>query len=90
MYSGERTLMVITKLDLMDHGRNATNLLLRQDPILLKKPKLEIVGVVNRSYKDNETGIVWLFNEVVTNQNFQLLCVVLVFWKSQRKRNDIL
>ncbi|KRY90732.1 Dynamin-1-like protein [Trichinella pseudospiralis] len=46
--SGKRTLAVITKLDLMDHGTDATDLLLgKVIPV-----KLGIIGVVNRSQQD--------------------------------------
>ena len=46
--SGRRTLAVITKLDLMDHGTDAMDVLLgRIIPV-----KLGIVGVVNRSQAD--------------------------------------
>ncbi|KAL1231417.1 Dynamin-1-like protein [Trichinella pseudospiralis] len=45
---GKRTLAVITKLDLMDHGTDATDLLLgKVIPV-----KLGIIGVVNRSQQD--------------------------------------
>ncbi|KAE8749331.1 hypothetical protein FOCC_FOCC003845, partial [Frankliniella occidentalis] len=47
---GERTLAVLTKLDLMDKGTNATDILTgRCIPV-----KLGIIGVVNRSQKDIE------------------------------------
>ncbi|CAJ0566903.1 unnamed protein product, partial [Mesorhabditis spiculigera] len=47
---GERTLVVLTKLDLMDHGTNALDVLTRQ----LVHVKLGIIGVVNRSQADIE------------------------------------
>ncbi len=46
--SGRRTLAVITKLDLMDHGTDAMDVLCgRVVPV-----KLGIIGVVNRSQAD--------------------------------------
>ncbi|CDW52841.1 dynamin 1 protein [Trichuris trichiura] len=45
---GERTLAVVTKLDLMDYGTDATDLLLGK----VVPVKLGIVGVVNRSNQD--------------------------------------
>ncbi len=46
--SGRRTLAVITKLDLMDHGTDAMDVLCgRVIPV-----KLGIIGVVNRSQAD--------------------------------------
>jgi dynamin 1-like protein len=45
---GRRTLAVITKLDLMDHGTDAVDVLCgRVIPV-----KLGIIGVVNRSQAD--------------------------------------
>ena len=45
---GRRTLAVVTKLDLMDHGTDAVDVLLgRVIPV-----KLGIIGVVNRSQAD--------------------------------------
>lgn len=45
--SGRRTLAVVTKLDLMDAGTDAMDVLLgRVIPV-----KLGIIGVVNRSHK---------------------------------------
>lgn len=45
---GRRTLAVLTKLDLMDHGTDAVDVLLgRVIPV-----KLGIIGVVNRSQQD--------------------------------------
>ncbi|KAJ1523237.1 hypothetical protein ONE63_001119 [Megalurothrips usitatus] len=46
--AGERTLAVVTKLDLMDKGTNATDILTGK----LIPVKLGIIGVVNRSQKD--------------------------------------
>jgi len=48
---GERTLAVLTKLDLMDEGTDARGILTMEDP---NAPKLKLgyVGVVNRSQKD--------------------------------------
>ncbi|CAH8564279.1 unnamed protein product [Dicrocoelium dendriticum] len=49
---GRRTLCILTKLDLMDHGTDAHDLLLgRVVPV-----KLGIVGVVNRSQADIKSG----------------------------------
>ncbi|KAL1140227.1 hypothetical protein AAG570_000159 [Ranatra chinensis] len=49
---GERTLAVVTKLDLMDAGTDATDILCgRVIPV-----RLGIVGVVNRSHKDFQEG----------------------------------
>ena len=46
--SGRRTLAVVTKLDLMDHGTDAMDVLCgRVIPV-----KLGIIGVVNRSQAD--------------------------------------
>ena len=46
--TGKRTLAVITKLDLMDHGTDAMDVLCgRVIPV-----KLGIIGVVNRSQAD--------------------------------------
>uniref|UniRef100_A0A5S6R116 Probable deoxycytidylate deaminase n=1 Tax=Trichuris muris TaxID=70415 RepID=A0A5S6R116_TRIMR len=45
---GDRTLAVVTKLDLMDYGTDATDLLLGK----LIPIKLGIIGVVNRSNQD--------------------------------------
>ena len=46
--SGRRTLAVLTKLDLMDHGTDAMDVLCgRVIPV-----KLGIVGVINRSQAD--------------------------------------
>ena len=48
MYLGRRTLAVVTKLDLMDHGTDAMDVLCgRVIPV-----KLGIIGVVNRSQAD--------------------------------------
>jgi dynamin 1-like protein len=44
---GNRTLGVVTKLDLMDKGTNATNVL--EDKTIIK---LGMIGVVNRSQQD--------------------------------------
>ena len=47
-WSGRRTLAVVTKLDLMDHGTDAVDVLCgRVIPV-----KLGIIGVVNRSQAD--------------------------------------
>lgn len=47
-FLGRRTLCVLTKLDLMDHGTDAHDLLMnRVIPV-----KLGIIGVVNRSQAD--------------------------------------
>ena len=46
--SGRRTLAVITKLDLMDHGTDAVDILCgRVIPV-----RLGIIGVINRSQAD--------------------------------------
>lgn len=50
---GERTICVLTKLDLMDFGTDATAVLTGQ----IIKVKLGIVGVVNRSYDDTVKGV---------------------------------
>ncbi|XP_037041994.1 dynamin-1-like protein [Bradysia coprophila] len=50
---GERTICVLTKLDLMDYGTDATDVLTGQ----IIKVKLGIVGVVNRSYDDTVRGV---------------------------------
>jgi hypothetical protein len=56
--SGRRTLAVITKLDLMDHGTDAVDVLLgRVIPV-----KLGIIGVVNRSQHDINNKKVFLIN----------------------------
>ncbi|CAJ0568564.1 unnamed protein product, partial [Mesorhabditis spiculigera] len=47
-YEGARTLAVLTKLDLMDHGTDALDVLTGQ----LVHVKLGIIGVVNRSQAD--------------------------------------
>lgn len=48
MYTGRRTLAVVTKLDLMDAGTDAMEILCgRVIPV-----KLGIIGVVNRSQAD--------------------------------------
>jgi hypothetical protein len=48
---GRRTLAVVTKLDLMDHGTDAVDVLLgRVIPV-----KLGIIGVMNRSQQDINT-----------------------------------
>lgn len=46
--SGNRTLAVLTKLDLMDHGTDAMDVLMGK----LIPVKLGIIGVVNRSQAD--------------------------------------
>lgn len=47
-FQGRRTLAVVTKLDLMDHGTDAMEVLCgRVIPV-----KLGIIGVVNRSQAD--------------------------------------
>ena len=57
MYIGRRTLAVITKLDLMDAGTDAVDVLCgRVIPV-----KLGIIGVVNRSQADiNNKKVFWL------------------------------
>lgn len=50
---GERTICVLTKLDLMDPGTDATDVLTGK----IVKLKLGIVGVVNRSYNDTVKGV---------------------------------
>lgn len=50
---GERTICVLTKLDLMDHGTDATDVLTGQ----IIKVKLGIVGVVNRSHHNTMKGM---------------------------------
>uniref|UniRef100_A0AC34GNZ3 Dynamin-1-like protein n=1 Tax=Panagrolaimus sp. ES5 TaxID=591445 RepID=A0AC34GNZ3_9BILA len=51
---GDRTLCVLTKLDLMDTGTDARRILMNE---VLKQPvKLGIIGVVSRSQKDIENS----------------------------------
>ncbi|KAK3928125.1 Dynamin-A [Frankliniella fusca] len=55
---GERTLAVVTKLDLMDRGTNATDILTG----LCIPVKLGIIGVVNRAQEDiNKGKTFWVF-----------------------------
>lgn len=51
MYIGRRTLAVLTKLDLMDHGTDAMEVLCGH----IIPVKLGIIGVVNRSQADINT-----------------------------------
>ena len=53
---GQRTLGVLTKLDLMDEGTDCSTALLGEDP---RAPKLRLgyVGVVNRGQKDINNGV---------------------------------
>ena len=56
LYLGRRTLAVVTKLDLMDHGTDAMDVLCgRVIPV-----KLGIIGVVNRSQADIKSSKVIL------------------------------
>lgn len=48
MYTGDRTLGVVTKIDLMDRGTNALDILLGKVIPL----KLGFIGVINRSQED--------------------------------------
>ncbi|CAL8117596.1 unnamed protein product [Orchesella dallaii] len=52
---GKRTLVVLTKIDMMEKGTNALDLLSGKLPSL--KQKLEIVGLVNRSQADIKKGV---------------------------------
>lgn len=49
----DRTIAVVTKLDLMDRGTDATNVLTGQR----LKVKLGLIGVVNRSYDDIKNDV---------------------------------
>lgn len=50
---GDRTICVVTKLDMMNAGTDATDVLTGQ----IIKVKLGIVGVVNRSHDDTIKGV---------------------------------
>ena len=58
LFSGRRTLAVVTKLDLMDAGTDAMDVLCgRVIPV-----KLGIIGVVNRSQADIQDKKVCIFS----------------------------
>lgn len=63
LFAGRRTLAVVTKLDLMDHGTDAVEALCgRIIPV-----KLGIIGVVNRSQADiNHKKVTFCFLVVFT------------------------
>ena len=51
---GERTLACITKIDIMDRGTDARNLLLNKGDVPLK---LGYIGIKNRSQADIQNGM---------------------------------